>query len=39
MQQLGVLAVNGLVAGFLFGIGLIIASFVMKWIFHIGFCG
>lgn len=27
------------VNGFLFGIGLIVAAFVMKWIFHVGFCG
>lgn len=28
-----------IVNGFLFGSGLIIASFVFKFIFHIGFCG
>lgn len=27
------------VNGFLFGIGLIVAAFVMKFVFHIGFCG
>ncbi len=31
----GITAVNG----FLFGIGMIVAAFVMKWIFHVGFCG
>lgn len=25
--------------GFLFGLGLIVVSFVMKFIFHVGFCG
>ena len=25
--------------GFLFGLGLIIVAFVMKYLFHIGFCG
>lgn len=27
------------VQGFLFGIGMIVAAFVMKWVFHVGFCG
>lgn len=27
------------VDGFAFGVGLIIAAFVMEWVFHIGFCG
>ena len=31
----GLTAVNG----FLFGIGLIIAAFLMKALLHIGFCG
>lgn len=25
--------------GFCFGLGMIIASFVMKFVFHVGFCG
>jgi uncharacterized membrane protein (DUF485 family) len=29
---------NSIVNGFLFGIGMIIAAFVMNWIFKIGFC-
>lgn len=35
MNQAGMTVVNG----FLFGSGMIVASFVMKFIFHIGFCG
>ena len=26
-------------SGFCFGVGMILASFVMKFIFHVGFCG
>jgi uncharacterized membrane protein (DUF485 family) len=29
---------NSIASGFCFGIGLIVASFVMSFVFHIGFC-
>lgn len=28
-----------IVNGFCFGTGMIVAAFVMKFIFHVGFCG
>ncbi len=33
-MQFGVSVLNG----FTFGLGMIIAAFVMRWIFHVGFC-
>lgn len=29
---------NQAVSGFCFGVGLIVASFVMRFVFHVGFC-
>ncbi len=29
----------GVVNGFVFGLGMILAAFVMRFVFHIGFCG
>ncbi len=29
----------GIVNGFVFGVGMIAAAFVMRFVFHVGFCG
>ncbi len=35
VNNLGLSVTNG----FCFGVGMIVAAFVMKYFFHIGFCG